>query len=111
MSKVVNCILEMLNEDMVSHGWLVQCLDEQSPPPSEWKTVLTELLAGEVEIGEARLASPEYVEFIAWNGTIEERVSRAAKRIESTVGSDQEFAYWLALRKNVDRFEKAAATS
>jgi hypothetical protein len=96
----------MLNEDMVSHGWLVQCLEQGGQSPLDWTPVVTELLSGDVEIGETRLASSNYVEFIAWRGTIGARVSRAAERVESLADSDREFAYWLALRKNVDHFEE-----
>lgn len=105
MSGIANTVLELLSDDMVSHGWLVHCVEQGGRPELEWKAVLAELLSGEVEIGVARLASADYVEFIAWKGTIEERISRAAGLVESLASSDPEFAYWLALRKNVDRFD------
>lgn len=108
MSRIADYVLELLNEDMVSHGLLVQCLKQEGPPPLEWEAVVRELLSCEVEIGVAKLASSNYVEFIAWKGTREERVSRAAKRVESLTDPDREFAYWLALRKNVDRYEEDA---
>jgi hypothetical protein len=108
MSKIASYVLELLSEDMVSHGLLVQSV-EQENVQLDWKDVLKELLSQDVEIGEARLASPTYVEFIAWRGPIEERVSRAVNRLESLTGPDREFAYWLALRKNVDRFEAEEA--
>jgi|HubBroStandDraft_1064217.scaffolds.fasta_scaffold833707_1 hypothetical protein len=104
MRTIVNDILEQLGEDMVSHGWLVQSV-EQEDAQLDWKTVLAELLSEDVEVGDTRVASPDYVEFIAWKGTIEERVSKAIGRLNSLSGHDREFAYWLALRKNVDRFE------
>jgi hypothetical protein len=67
---------------------------------------LTELLSsGSVDVGEAKLSSPEYVEFMAWKGTVEERVERASAAIDAAHGPDKEFAYWLCLRRNVDRFE------
>ncbi|MFO0812143.1 MAG: hypothetical protein U0796_02930 [Gemmatales bacterium] len=106
MSKNTDDIYEQLGDDMVSHGWLVQCVHQENQSRLEWKSVLAELLARDVEIGDTRQASPEYLEFIAWKGKIEERVARAAERVESLTGPDREFAYWLALRKNVDHFER-----
>jgi hypothetical protein len=103
MRTIVNDLLEQLGEDMVSHGWLVQSV-EQEDAQLDWKTVLAELLSEDVEVGDTR-AAPNYVEFIAWKGAIEERVSRAIECVNTLSGHDREFAYWLALRKNVDRYE------
>ena len=105
MSRIVDDIHEQLSEDMVSHGWLAQCIEQNSQSQLEWRAVLTELLSGDVEIGTTRLVTPDYVEFIAWKGNIEERVARATERVQSVTGPDREFAYWLAFRRNVDRFE------
>jgi hypothetical protein len=109
MNNVVNCIRELLSSDMLSHGLLLQTVEQLGEPSPDWKAVLSELLTEDIEIGEAKLASPDYVEFIAWKGTIKERVMRAAKRVEGLAAPDREFAYWLALRKNVDRFEGTGA--
>jgi len=106
MSGHLSCVLELLHEDMVSHGQLVQCIEQQGGPAPNWKDVVAALLSCEVEMGEAKLASTDYVEFIAWTGTVDERVLRAAQRVASLASRDREFAYWLALRKNVDRFEE-----
>ena len=104
----IDDIIETLKDDLVSHGFLVQCLGmrEATPPAEEEiKDVLTELLAsGEVEIGETK-SLPDYVEFIAWNGSIEDRVNRGIEAVAAADGHDKEFAYWLCLRQNVDRFE------
>jgi hypothetical protein len=110
MSTNADALLEMLNDDIVSHGLVVQCLrqSESSTAPIDASIghVLTELLASNnVDVGDARLSSPERVEFIAWKGTVEERVKRALSAIHAVNGPDQEFAYWLCLRRNVDRFE------
>jgi hypothetical protein len=106
MSKIADCIYELLGDDMVSHGLLAQSIEQVGQSRLEWKAVLAELLSRDVEIGTTRLASSDYVEFIAWTGKIEERAARAAERVESLTGPDREFAYWLALRKNVDHFER-----
>jgi len=110
MSTISDYILELLNDDMVSHGLLVQCVEQGKAVDEgtqlEWEDVLAQvLLSGKVEIGVARSASPEYVEFIAWKGTIAERTARAIERVESLSSPDREFAYWLCLRQNADRFE------
>jgi len=51
------------------------------------------------------MKTPDYVEFVAWNGSVEERVNRAVKAVAAASGPDKEFADWLCLRENVDRFE------
>lgn len=105
MSTSADNIYEQLGDDMVSHGWLVQCIEQENQSRLEWKSVLAELLTRDVEIGDTRQASPEYLEFIAWTGTIAERVFRAEGCVNGLTPPDREFAYWLALRKNVDHFE------
>jgi hypothetical protein len=109
MSTISNYILELLNDDMVSHGLLVQCVKQDKGADDglqfEWKDVLRQLLlSGKVEIGVARSASHDYVEFIAWKGTVGERIARAIECVDSVSGPDQEFAYWLCLNENIDRF-------
>jgi hypothetical protein len=113
MSTLVNEILEELHCDMVSHGWLLQGVKLENsghePSDSQVTAVLKHLLMSEnVEIGEAKHVRPDYVEFIAWRGTIEERLLRAKESVERASGPDKEFAYWLCLRKNVDRFEESS---
>jgi len=109
MNAISSYIVELLNDDMVSHGFLVQCveLDEINKNQSslKWNEVLKYLLSGEVEIGNAKCKSAEYVEFIAWRGCINERLSRAVECVNEASASYQEFAYWLCLRKNIDRYE------
>jgi len=110
MKSTFRDIIEMLKDDMVSHGFLTQYLStcgEGVPMSSTGvANVLSELLSSEmVEIGEAKLSTSDYVEFIAWRGTVAERVDRALKVVASAADMDKEFAYWLALRENIDRFE------
>jgi hypothetical protein len=110
MSSVANYITDLLNEDMVSHGLLVQCVEDDvirgDEPLSGWKVVLDELLSGEVEIGTAKSANGEYVEFIAWKGSTKDRISRAVEALIRSPASAKEFAYWLCLRKNIDRYDE-----
>lgn len=110
MTDATDSILDMLNDDMVSHGLVAQCLQQSAAQSAQLhgqvRNVLTDILSsGNVDVGEAKLSSPEYVEFIAWNGSVEERVERALAAIDAANGPDKEFAYWLCLRQNVDRFE------
>lgn len=110
MITIINDIFQMLNDDMVSHGLLAQCVEQTNTgaiySQLGIKNVLAELLATEkVEVGVAKLVKPDYVEFIAWRGSVAERASRAMDAVAAASGADKEFAYWLCLRENVDRFE------
>lgn len=110
MTTTTDEILEMLEDDMVSHGLLAQCLNQAdsstTSPEDGLAKVLKGLLAtGKVEIGMAKMTTPDYVEFVAWKGTGDERVDRAMEAVAEADGPDKEFAYWLCLRENVDRFE------
>ena len=108
MTAIAAQLTDLLNYDIVSHGWVAQCTkegnDRESGPELHWTDILRELLSGEIEIGDAREV-PRYVEFVAWRGTIDQRIVRAEERVENSLPRDREFAYWLALRKNVDRYE------
>jgi hypothetical protein len=99
----------MLNDDIVSHGLLAQCLRELVGHGGDFRhelrKTLEELLSLSVEVGEENRPNPGYVEFIAWKGAISDRVSRALDLVDRITGPDQEFAYWLCLSKNIDRFE------
>jgi hypothetical protein len=102
-------VLEMLSDDMVSHGWFTQYLKQAAQEDKHPQVPITEALkeileSGKVEIGETR-AIPGYVEFIAWKGSIAERIVRAMNAVAAVSGHDKDFAYWMALRENVDRFE------
>lgn len=110
MNTISSYILEILNDDIMQHGLLVQCVEDARSGGEglkwNWKDVLEELLLKhEVEIGETNLKSADYVEFIAWRGNLNERLSRAVECINQATGYDKEFAYWICLRKNIDRYE------
>jgi hypothetical protein len=110
MNTITEDVLSHLDQDIVSHGLLAQCVKQHKegdePLDSRLAGVLEELLtSGKVEIGVARLKGPKYVEFIGWRGTVCERVARASQAVKRTSGPDREFAYWLCLREHVDRFE------
>lgn len=111
MTAVIKNVLEMLEDDMVSHGLIAQCLtraDSAMTPTEECMrdSLIKLLMTGNVEIGVAKMTTPDYVEFVAWNGTAEERVDRAIEAVAMADGPDKEFAYWLCLRQNVDRHEE-----
>jgi len=110
MSTITEDILEMANDDMVSHGLIAQCLKQantgENSREDRVEDVLKELLTSDkVEMGSAKATTADYVEFVAWRGTIEEKVSRAMEAVATANGPDKEFAYWLCLPENVDRFE------
>ena len=102
-SQMVADMIGLLNDDLVSHGLFVQQLEDNKY--GEWTTALAELLARDIEIGDAKSTGRDYVEFIAWNGPIAARVERAQERVANSLDSEREFAYWLCLRGNVDRYE------
>ena len=110
MNTTTEEVLQLLNEDMVSYGLFAQCVEQtdgcEIPLASRLKSTLVELLSsGKVEIGSAHLSRPDYVEFKAWQGAVDERVLRAIEAVRSTSGADKEFAYWLCLREKGDRSE------
>jgi hypothetical protein len=111
MSTTTEEILELLHEDLISHGFLTQCLfgtnAARDVVNKQLPDKLNQLLAtNEIEIGNARMTKPDYVEFEAWRGTVPERIIRAIDAVANAEGQDKEFAYWLCLRCNVDRFEE-----
>ena len=110
MALLLENILEELNNDLVSYGWLVQSLtlseDDALPSQARISSLLSELLGtGNVDIGMTLQTKPDYVAFIAWNGTVEVRVSRAMSAVDGADDPDREFAYWLCLKENIDRYE------
>ena len=110
MSTTANEIRELLDDDIMSHGFLAQCIEQAdgggAPLQDQLKNTLINLLSsGRVEIGFARLARPDYVEFVAWRGSVDDRVARAFKAVEVASDPDKEFAYWLCLQEKADRFE------
>ncbi len=108
--KIATEILEMLRDDMVSHGLLVQQSSafDDPDPDTRLRRLLAELLSpGQIEIGEAKKTAADHVEFIAWCGSVEARINRALDKVASARSIDKEFAYWLCLRENVDRFSES----
>ena len=102
--------MEMLKQDLVSSGIIAQLIEDEQTggiaPRGRLKQMLSELLSsGRIEVGGAKLAGPDYVEFVAWNGTCDDRVTRAIDAVSNAISQDKEFAFWLCLRENVDRFE------
>lgn len=104
-------ILEALRDgpDMLDHGIIVQLVADGGGdwPLESWvETALADLLSsGHVEVGEEKELSPGASELVAWRGSVEERVRRAGEAVRAAVGHDKDFAYWLCLRENVDRYE------
>lgn len=102
-------IIEHLHDDIVSHGFLSQCLGLNLPlQPEDMASLrgsLFYLLSTEkIEIGSA-FESSDYVEFVAWSGSIPAKVERALEAVAQTPEPDSEFAYWICLKEKVDRYE------
>ena len=114
MTPTAEDVLDLLSDDLVSRSWVEVCIKNSGCPESSRsvreREVLEELLlSGKVEIGETEEARPDYLAFIAWNGAVPDRVSRALRRVDALTGWDRDFAYWLCLRENVDRYEDQTA--
>lgn len=110
MSTITRDIIEELHDDLISHGWLVQAImlvnDVDRASDTTVRNVLRELLETEqVDVGLTRQTKPDYLEFVGWKGTVDERVERAMDAVAIAIGSVKGFAYWLCLRENVDRYE------
>jgi len=110
MTIVINDILEILEDDMVSHGLIAQYLKQLNTDALPIEELIKDalkrlLLSGNIEIGIAKMKMPDYLEFVAWNGTVDEKVSRALNAVANINEPDKEFAYWLCLKENVDRYE------
>lgn len=111
MTTTIDEIIDLMNDDMVSHGLLEQRLSQASSgnqlSTDGVSMAIKELLdTGKVAIGSARMIRPDYVEFVGWNGDTEARIERAIEAVKTATGPDKEFAYWLCLVENVDRFEE-----
>lgn len=109
MSEIADAILEDLASDLSYHGIVEQCAKTcLGDSGNTWDVIastLTELLStGTVEIG-FTVAIPSFVEFVAWKGTVAERVQRAKNAVAEATDIDKTFAYWLCLTKNINRLE------
>lgn len=113
----VDDIIEILRDgpDMLDYGFFAQCVADGGGSfalETRVETLLADLLStGKVEIGEAKELSPGASEFVAWSGTIQDRIRRARDAVNNAVGYDKDFAYWLCLRENVDRYELPSSAS
>jgi hypothetical protein len=111
MTTTTEEIIDLMNDDMVSHGLLEQCL-VQANSGNELSShgvsmAIKELLdTGKVAIGSARMIRPDYVEFVGLNGVTDAKIQRAMEAVKAASGPDKEFAYWLCLVDDVDRFEE-----
>ena len=104
-------VLFALEDDLVSLGWLRQIMKYALPnkPKDDdlLAVVLHRLLHEGVEIGHATDVGG-HVKFAAWNGTVETRIDRAFREMETArqVEGEDDWAFWLCLRANVDEYEE-----
>lgn len=110
---------EELHEDLLNHAWIEQAVrlrvGKDAPSLLYVQAILEEMLkSGEVEIGETTKGrgegGKEYVAFIAWKRTVQERIARAMREVERWSAPEfppdwKDFAYWLCLRRNIDGYE------
>ncbi|MBL9169885.1 MAG: hypothetical protein JNN07_19265 [Verrucomicrobiales bacterium] len=109
VDRVFEAVLEMAAKDIVSLAEVRQTFDNLSCGHGDFaavlKIVLLRLLKAGVELGRANNQSGNYVEFIGWQGSSETKIEKAIALISSDI-HDAEFGVWLALRSNVDRYER-----
>ncbi len=103
-------IIEMMSNDILIHGLLNDYVNSNAGN-KDWESNIKNILdlllnSGKVQIGSVSCVTSGCVEFVAWNGTTESRVNRAMIAIRDSREQDREFAYWLCLSGNVDRFEE-----
>ncbi len=103
-------VYSYLETDICDIGFFIQMVQYQSDGSigiiDRSKEVLSYLLDHGVEIGQtSRVIGSEYIKFIAWKGTTEERIKRAFDIYNSEVGIDRVFSSWLCLTRNTDKFE------
>ena len=111
MESILDDLLGQLEDDMLYHGWLVQCVTLHNETVDsgqlDWRNVLDFLLdSGKVEIGTtSKCESPKSVVFTAWTGSTPDRLSRAIESVETSSSDRRTFAYWLCLKGNADFHE------
>ncbi|MCP4777048.1 MAG: hypothetical protein GY880_22740 [Planctomycetaceae bacterium] len=111
MDKIAKDVLKELNEDLVSHRWIARAItptgNGSATSSLEIETLLSELsMTGKVEIGLTQKAKPDYLEFVAWMGTVPKQVARAMEAVSNASDSYKEFGFGLYLRENFDHFER-----
>lgn len=78
------------------------------PTDDQIRNALREILeSGKIEIGETAMETPDYMTFVAWSRSVEERVERALKSVNECNERDRKFVYWLCRKDRVDRYEAA----
>jgi hypothetical protein len=101
-----------LHEDLCSYSWFKQTVKSHLRSDKDLvsfeKEVIAVLLASEVEIGQALPAvrnAEKFVKFVAWKGTISEKITRAYDLLEKQSQLDREWAFVFCLKLNVDEYE------
>jgi len=108
IEEVCRKLHESLTSDIVSIGEARQIAQNFAVGTTSFtdflRSVLVCLLNSGVEIGYAVNPTGSYVEFVAWRGTPEMKVSRLLAEMARNE-KDFDFTVWLALAPNVDRYE------
>lgn len=78
------------------------------PNDEQIRNALREMLeSGKIEIGNTALDSRGYLVFVAWKGTVDERVDRAMGLLKEYADEEHSFVYWLCPRERVSRYENS----
>jgi hypothetical protein len=103
-------IIEYLETDILDFGFFAQMVSGAGAYNDEMRrdvvfTHLESVLKDDrVAIGNA-VDTGGYVAFISWRGTSDENLKRARSKVESLSNFERGFAFWLCLKKNVDKYE------
>ena len=104
MMTTVDEILKELQHDLVSCGWMLQTLSAGDSIQAVRES-LSVILTDSIVIGDAIDTKKGHVKFVAWTGTREEQIERAIRRYASSAHPNNDYAFWLCLKQNVDEYE------
>jgi hypothetical protein len=107
-NQLCKAVLESAAHDIVSIAEVRQMANDLSGEVASFssliKCVLLRLLESGVEVGHALNKTGQYVEFVGWQGSPDQKTERALALIRND-STEADFSVWFALRSNVERYE------
>lgn len=121
VQELAQALIEELKEgidDLIYNSWIEQAVrlrvSNEAQISLYLMNVLEEMLKSrEVEIGGEVRRERDGVKYIAWEGTVEQRIARAFQETERARQVNPNWglcAYWLRLREKIDGYEGSVAT-
>lgn len=111
MAEAMRRVMIALQDDIVSYAEFLQIVHEASEVVEgiihiSADYVLAKLLQEDVEIGHAELnAEQDRLKFIAWRGSIDDRIARVHHRRSAETKANAGYSSWLCLKSNIDTYE------